>query len=49
MHLDDLIQSCIDALKKFNPIIEGPDSFIMNFMRKVRIKILQKLLFFQKK
>ena len=43
MHLDDLIQSCIDALKKFNPIIEGPDSFIMNFMRKVRIKILQKL------
>ena len=35
MHLDDLIQSCIDALQKYNPIIEGPDSFIMNFMKKV--------------
>ena len=39
MHLDELVQCCIDALKQFNPIIEGPDSFIMNFMRKVRIKI----------
>jgi hypothetical protein len=36
MHLDDLIESCIKAIKKFNPVIEGPDSFISKFMRKVK-------------
>ena len=26
----------IKAIKKFNPVIEGPDSFISKFMRKVK-------------
>jgi hypothetical protein len=38
MQYDELIQACIDALKQYNPDIEGPDSFFNIFISKVKYK-----------
>ena len=35
MQYDELITQCIKALKEFNPKIEGPNSFIDKFLKKV--------------
>ena len=35
MKYEELIFECIKALKKYNPDIEGPDSFIETFLYKV--------------
>jgi hypothetical protein len=39
MQYDELIQACIDALKQYNPDIEGPDSFFDIFISKVKYKL----------
>jgi hypothetical protein len=39
MHYDELIRQCIESIKKYNPNIEGPDSFIDKYLKKVRIKL----------
>lgn len=36
MQYDELIAQCIKALKEFNPKIEGPNSFIEKFVKKVK-------------
>ena len=35
MQYDELITACINALKGFNPKIEGPNSFIERFLKTV--------------
>ena len=35
MQFDELIVQCIKALKEYNPKIEGPNSFIEKFVKKV--------------
>jgi hypothetical protein len=44
MHFDELISCCIDAIKKYNPVIEGPDSFIEKYLKKVNKKIINKFI-----
>ena len=39
MHYDELIRTCIKALSLYNEKIETPDSFIDNFLLKVKIYI----------
>jgi hypothetical protein len=39
MHYDELISQCIEAIKKYNPNIEGPDNFIDKYLKKVRFNI----------
>ena len=39
MQYDELITQCIRALKEFNPKIEGPNSFIDKFLKKVSYKL----------
>ena len=36
MHYDELIRTCIKALSSYNEKIETPDSFIDNFLLKVK-------------
>ncbi len=35
MKYEELILECINALQKYNPNIQGPDSFIEEFLYKV--------------
>ena len=37
MHYDELITLCIKAIKKYNPKLEGPNSFIERFIKPVNI------------
>ena len=36
MHYDELIRTCIKALSSYNEKIETPDSFIDNYLLKVK-------------
>ena len=38
MKYEGLIKCCKDALQGFNDKIEGPDSFIENFLKSVIVK-----------
>ena len=35
MHFDELINQCIICLKTYNPSIEGPDSFVSKYLKKI--------------
>ena len=35
MHFDELINQCIICLKTYNPSIEGPDSFVTKYLKKI--------------
>lgn len=35
MRYDELIDACIQCIQKYNPNIEGPDSFAEKFLKKV--------------
>ena len=42
MQYDELITACINALKGFNPKIEGPNSFIEKFLKSVNKNLYNK-------
>ncbi len=35
MKYEELIMTCVECIKKFNPSIEGPDSYADNFLKNV--------------
>jgi hypothetical protein len=42
MKYEELIKSCIEILKLYNPNIEGADSFAEKYLKNVRYLLMQK-------
>lgn len=36
MKYEELILACIECIKKYNPSIEGPDSYAENYLKTVK-------------